>query len=150
MSSGLIQINMPGTALCSTPVMSHDTEHQPGALAPATGHYRPLNATGTPTSHSAHVPRGEPLPTARGEARGGWGGRPARMSERRPSLAELTAEQLLARAAEYRRLAGTARARGSLEPLLELAEQWEGMAGKRQAERHGCGRTVVTPPHPAP
>jgi hypothetical protein len=50
--------------------MAHDTEHQPGAVAPTTGRYRLLNVLGSPTPHTAHVRRGETLPDA---ARGqGW------------------------------------------------------------------------------
>lgn len=53
------------------------------------------------------------------------------MSDLRPSLSELTAEQLRARAAEYRRMADTARVRGSLESLLRLAERFEQLARER-------------------
>jgi hypothetical protein len=44
--------------------MVDDTEHPPGAVAPATGHYRLLNVFGTPTDHTTHVRRGDTLPAA--------------------------------------------------------------------------------------
>jgi hypothetical protein len=50
--------------------MANETEHPPGGPAPASGHYRLLNTFGTPTAHTVHVRRGEPLPDApRGQ---GW------------------------------------------------------------------------------
>jgi hypothetical protein len=42
--------------------MAERSEHQPGAHAPATGHYEELNIFGTPTGRVEHVREGERLP----------------------------------------------------------------------------------------
>jgi len=44
--------------------MPHEEEHQPGDLAPATGHYEELNIFGTRTGKVAHVIEGDALPQA--------------------------------------------------------------------------------------
>jgi hypothetical protein len=42
--------------------MPERQEHQPGSLAPVTGHYEELNVFGTPTKRVQHVRKGERLP----------------------------------------------------------------------------------------
>ena len=42
--------------------MDKRQEHEPGTLAPATGHYEELNVFGTPTGRVEHLPEGEWLP----------------------------------------------------------------------------------------
>jgi hypothetical protein len=54
------------------------------------------------------------------------------MHEARPPLRTLTPEQIRARAKEYREMAGTARAAGSMESLLKIARQFEAMAERRE------------------
>jgi KaiC/GvpD/RAD55 family RecA-like ATPase len=65
---------------------------------------------------------------------GGWNRRLARMSERRPLPSQMTVEQLRERVAEYRRMAETARARGSADSLLRLAERCEAMAERKERQ----------------
>jgi hypothetical protein len=55
------------------------------------------------------------------------------MSGYRPLPSELTTEQLRERAAEYQKMAETARARGSADGLLRLVRRYEAMAEGRDA-----------------
>jgi hypothetical protein len=55
----------------------------------------------------------------------------------RPRLSDRTVDELLERAADYRRMAATARTGESQESLLKLAEAFERLAeAKRRAESH--------------
>jgi hypothetical protein len=65
-------------------------------------------------------------------------------TDHRPPLSALTAEQLLARAAEYRMMAATARMIGTMEPLLRVAERYEAMAEAWAEVREGVsGRPLL-------
>jgi hypothetical protein len=52
-----------------------------------------------------------------------------------PSLSDLTAEELRARAQEYRHMAANARMVGTREALVRLAERLEGMARTKEPRR---------------
>jgi hypothetical protein len=94
-------------------------EHQPGEPAPCSGAYEELNVFGTATGRVAVVAKDEALPSA---ARGfSW----------RP-LSERSSAELRARAAEYRRMAATARTETVMESLRQLAERFDALADQRE------------------
>jgi hypothetical protein len=69
------------------------------------------------------------------------------MSERRQLPSQMTVEQLRERAAEYRKMAETARARGSVDGLLRLAERYEAMA-EGWGDAEGGERDAARPDRP--
>lgn len=99
-------------------------EHQPGDPAPSSGEYEELNVFGTPTGRIAEVAKGEQLPaSARGFT---W----------RP-LAQHSLAELRERAAEYRRMAETARTTDVMGSLRKLAERFDTLADRRQQDQGG-------------
>jgi hypothetical protein len=101
-------------------------EHDPGETALVAGWYRLLNVLGTPTKDLVLVDRAQAVPAApRGYA---W-----RLE--RPTISALSAAELLERAAELRTRAVDARARGSAESLIRLAERFEALAADRGGEK---------------
>ena len=95
------------------------TEFQPGDRAPGSGEYEELNVFGSPTGRVAAVVKDEELPTApRGFT---W----------RP-LAELSIDELRARAADYRRMAGTATVASVRASLHRVAERLDSLADRRK------------------
>jgi hypothetical protein len=85
-----------------------------------------LNLFGSPTQRLVLIERGEGVPAApRGHV---W-----RLE--RPALSELTTADLVERAVEMRTRAATARARGSAESLIRLAERYEALAADRGSEK---------------
>ena len=100
------------------------TEHQPGEPAPSSGAYEELNVFGTPTGKIAVVAKDEKLPAA---ARGfTW----------RP-LTEHSPAELRARAAEYRRIAQTARTAAVMDSLRKLAERFDALADQQEQQEPG-------------
>jgi hypothetical protein len=101
-------------------------EHQPGGPAPGTGEYEELNVFGTPTGRVAVVDKDEELPEA---ARGfSW-----------RALGDRPVAEIRANAAEYRRMAETARTPGVRESLRKLAERFDRLANQRERSRNGPG-----------
>lgn len=99
-------------------------ERQPGEPAPGSGAYEELNVFGTPTGRTVIMSAGETLP---GSARGfTW----------RP-LSSYTVPELRARAAEYRRMADTARTAAVAESLRQLAERFDALAEQRAQDSNG-------------
>jgi len=97
------------------------SEHQPGEPAPNAGAYEELNVFGTPTGKVAVVSKDEEFPAA---ARGfTW-----------RHLGEQSPAELRARAAEYRRMAQTAKTAAVMDSLLKLAERFDALAGQREQE----------------
>jgi len=95
------------------------SEHQPGGRAPGNGEYEELNVFGTPTGRIVVVAKDEELPaTARGFS---W----------RP-LGERTIAEIRASAAEYRRMAETARTAEVRDGLRKLAERLDSLADERE------------------
>ncbi len=97
---------------------------QPGDRAPTSGSYQELNVFGSPTGRVALVAKGNELPIAPR----GFTWRP--LSER--SIAELRAQ-----AAEYRRMAGTARTVAVMRGLYNVADRLEAVAEQREWEEKG-------------
>jgi hypothetical protein len=97
------------------------SEHRPGEPASDSGAYEELNVFGTPTGRVEVVAKDEELPDA---ARGfSW----------RP-LSEHSVAELRARAAEYRRMAQTARTATVGDSLIKLAERFDALANQRERE----------------
>ena len=95
-----------------------DTEYQPGDRAPEAGAYEELNVLGRPTGRIVAVDKDEEFPTA------------ARAFTWRP-LADYPVPELRARAAEYRRMATSARTATVMESLKKLAVRFEALAERR-------------------
>jgi hypothetical protein len=102
------------------------SEHQPGGRAPASGEYEELNVFGTPTGRVAVVEKDEELP---GAARA--------FSWRR--LGDRPVAEIRASAAEYRRMAETARTAGVRDDLRKLAERFDRFADLRERSQDGPG-----------
>jgi hypothetical protein len=97
------------------------TECKPGAPAPASGWYEPLNIFGTPDGQEAFVEQGHRTPLA-----------PVGYLWRlkRAPLSALPAVALLERAAELRAMAATARTLGVADALLRLADRFALLAAQ--------------------
>ena len=63
-----------------------------------------------------------------------------------PRLSERTPAELLARAAEYRRMAETASTADVRDALLRLAERLEAMAARRSPDDRTEGKRRAAPP----
>jgi len=100
------------------------TEYQPGDRAPGAGEFEELNVFGTPTGRIVTVAKDDPLPGA------------PRAFTWRP-LAEHSVDELRARAAEYRRMAGTATTAPIRDSLRKLAERFDTLADQRGREEKG-------------
>ncbi len=102
------------------------SEHQPSGPAPSTGEYEELNIFGTPTGRVAVVEKDEELPDA---ARGfSW----------RP-LGDRPVAEIRASAAEYRRMAETAKTAEVRDSLRKIAERFDSLADQRERNRDGPG-----------
>lgn len=122
-TSRLTCINGAGEPCCYLYTMAF-TEYQPGDRAPDAGEFEELNVFGTPTGRVATLAKDDPFPvTARGFT---W----------RP-LAEHSVDELRARAAEYRRMAGTATTASVRDSLRNLADRFDAMADRREREEQG-------------
>lgn len=108
------------------------TEYLPGDRAPGSGEYEELNVFGTPTGRVAAVAKDEELPAApRGFT---W----------RP-LAEHSIDELRARAAEDRRMAGTATTASVRDSLRKLGERFDALANRRESGEPEQARTGPDP-----
>jgi len=97
------------------------SDHYPGEVAPRSGVYEELNVFGTRTGRVVVVAKDEEFPAA---ARGfSW----------RP-LSERSVAELRARAAEYRRLAETARTATVMDGLRKVAERIDAIADQRERD----------------
>jgi hypothetical protein len=101
-------------------------ECQPGDCAPNSGDYPELNVLGSPTGKVVLVAKGGKLPIA-----------PRGFTWR--SLSERSVAEIRAQAAEYRRMAGTARTAAVMRGLHKVADRLEALAEQR--EREGKGET---------
>jgi hypothetical protein len=105
-------------------MIANHNEHAPGTPAPETGRYEELNVLGTATGVVVERDQGEMLPSLpRGFT---WRQVP------RSRLSDLGAADLMARAAEYRQMAATARMLEVRDALLKLAQRFEDAAHGRQ------------------
>ena len=95
-------------------------EFQSGEAVPDSGVYEERNVFGTPTGHAVAVEKGETFPAI-----------PRGYTYR--SLATLSAAELRAKAAHFRRMAGTASTEFAMTGLLKLAERLEALADRREA-----------------
>jgi hypothetical protein len=103
--------------------MTYDSEHDPGTPAPVTGQYEELNVLGAPTGVVIDAQQGVPLPSLpRGFT---W-----RLTSRQ-GVADMSVAELLAKAAEYRRMAATASTVEVRDALFRLAERFETIAQER-------------------
>jgi hypothetical protein len=101
-------------------------EYQPGGRAPSAGEYEELNVFGTPTGRVAVMEKDEELPYA---ARGfSW-----------RALGDRSVAEIRASAAEYRRMAKTARTAGVGDSLRKLAGRFDRLADQRERNRDGEG-----------
>ena len=100
------------------------SEYQPGEPAPSAAAYEELNIFGTPTGRIAVLAKDETFPPA------------ARGFRWRP-LSDHSVAELRARAAEYRRMAQTARTPNAMDSLRRLAERFDAMADQREREEGG-------------
>lgn len=100
-------------------------ERQPGEAASNEGAYEELNIFGTPTGRTVLMAAGDRLP----DAPRGFTWRP---------LSAHTVAELRARAAEYRRMAGTARTADVADGLRRLAERFETLAAQREQQSGGA------------
>lgn len=97
-------------------------EHQPGDFVPSSGEYEELNVFGTPTGRIAELAKDEQLP---GSPRGyTW----------RP-VARLSVAELRNRAAEYRRIAETARTAEVMDGIHRLAKRFDALADRRTQDQ---------------
>jgi len=97
---------------------------QPGDRAPNSGGYQELNVFGSPTGRVVLVAEGDKLPRA-----------PRGFTWR--SLSERSVAELRAQAAEYRRMAGTARTAAVMRGLNKVADRLEALADRREREEKG-------------
>jgi hypothetical protein len=96
-------------------------EYSPGEFVRIAGPYEELNIFGTRTGRMVFVSEGDEFPSAPRGYR--W----------RP-LAELSATELRARAAQYRLMASTARTAQAVRGLWRLAERFDQLADQRERE----------------
>src|ERR1700733_10770126 len=99
-------------------------EHQPGEHADAFREYEELNVFGTPTGRVVLAAKDEDFPDA-----------PRGFSWR--LLAERSAAEIRARAAEYRHMADAARTLPANQSLQKLAERLEEHAARRERVESG-------------
>ena len=99
-------------------------EYQPGGRVPRRGRYQEVNVLGTPTGKVALMMEGDEFP----DAPNGFGWR---------LLSERSAAELRAKAADYRRMADTARTVEVTTRLRKIADQFDALAEQREREAKG-------------
>lgn len=98
-----------------------DNEYKSGEQVPESGVYGEQNIFGTPTGRDFALGRGETFPAV-----------PRGYTYR--SLKTLSVAELRARALHYRWMAGTASTAQVLSGLLKLAERFDELADRREAD----------------
>ncbi len=102
--------------------MTLDDEYEPGTPAPVAGSYQELNIFGVPTGAAVYSAKGALLPRLPRGFR--W------RFVARPLISEMSAADLLARAADFQRMAATAATVETRDALLRIAKRFKVAAEK--------------------
>lgn len=102
--------------------MARDNDYEPGTPAPVAGSYQELNIFGAPTGAAVYSAKGALLPRLPRGFR--W------RFVARPLISEMSAADLLARAADFQRMAATAATAETRDALLRIAKRFKDAADR--------------------